>query len=236
MQATYIIHACPQRMWYVTQYLVPSMEEQGITDIHISCDVNQMGNLESCMGIFRNMGDNDGAAWHLQDDVIICRDFKERTEKFKDGIVCGYCWDKEDFIDRVDWVKPPHMWWSFPCIRIPNRIAWECAEWFYNTAKNMPKYELWVISKKFDDAFFKDFMKLKYPDYNVLNLRPSLVDHIDYLVGGSIINTARVNYVTKTRAEWFEDQDLVNDLEKHLKYASRHYDWVHSDVWREYKL
>ena len=31
--SSYIIHACPARMWYVNGYLIPSMREQGIEDI-----------------------------------------------------------------------------------------------------------------------------------------------------------------------------------------------------------
>ena len=86
----YVIHSTPERMWYVENYLFPSMINQGIDahNIMIKCDVNHDGCLENCMKIFKSMENNDGS-WHLQDDVIICKDFKHLTEEYDFGIVCG---------------------------------------------------------------------------------------------------------------------------------------------------
>ena len=60
-------------------------------------------------------------------------------------------------------------------------------------------------------------MIVNYPDYKVLNLKPNLVDHIDYLLGGTVINKERKN--KNVRAVWFEDLDLVENLEKKLVMA-----------------
>ena len=45
----YMIHACPPRMWYVENLLLPSMLEQGISrdDITVWNDAKGLGNLES---------------------------------------------------------------------------------------------------------------------------------------------------------------------------------------------
>ena len=53
----YMIHACPQRMWYVTEFLVPSMLEQGIpeADITIWNDTEKRGNLAACMAAFESL-------------------------------------------------------------------------------------------------------------------------------------------------------------------------------------
>ena len=67
----YMIHACPQRMWYVEEFLVPSMRDQDIRpdEIEIRCDTEGKGNLLSCMESFRDCGERPGGTWHLQDDV-----------------------------------------------------------------------------------------------------------------------------------------------------------------------
>lgn len=211
----YIIHSCQQRMWYVDNYLVPSMLEQGIpnSDIDVRCDLLNLGCLESCMQIFKSLLEYDGTAWHMQDDVIICKDFKKLTEQYNEGIVCGFCW-VGDKMKNVGYVKPSDMWWSFPCIRIPNKYARECAKWYYNTAKYSRKYLKWVRAKKFDDAVFKEFLELYYPYEQVLNLTPNLVDHVDYLIGGTTINHIRLE--KQTRSAYFKDLDLIEKLEKEL--------------------
>lgn len=211
----YIIHSCIQRMWYVENYLVPSMLEQGIEKsiIDIRCDQLGLGCLESCMQIFKTVIGYNDAAWHMQDDVIICRDFKKLTEQYDEGIVCGFCYEK-DYVNNVGYVKPSSMWWSFPCIRIPNKLAFQCGKWYYESVKYSRKYSEWVRSRKFDDAVFKEFLELYYPDEKVLNLTPNLVDHIDFLIGGTVVNKLRQEQ--QTRSAYFEDLDLVDKLAKEL--------------------
>ena len=183
----YVIHACPDRMWYVNGYLIPSMKEQGINEIMVKCDKGHYGCLENCMQAFMGMY-GPGGAWHMQDDVLVCRNFKERTEEFKSGIVCGFVFEYDEWLKYTGTVTPEHMWWSFPCIYIPNELARECAKWFYTEARKNPKYEFYLKSGKYDDYFFLEFLKERYPKYQVLNLKPCLVDHVDYLIGGSVVN------------------------------------------------
>ena len=210
----YIIHACPNRMWYVEEYLVPSMKEQGIENIIVKCDNDHLGNLESCMRIFQSLPD-DGGSWHLQDDVIICRNFKKRTEELASGIVCGFAWSNDGNIGYVGTVTPYTMRWSFPCIYIPNKIAKECASWFYRTAKYNLNYIPMLKDKKYDDWFFREYLRIFYPAYPVVNLEESLVDHIDYLIGGTVTNIERKN--KNVYAKWFKDPDLVNELRMKLR-------------------
>ena len=214
--AKYVIHSCLQRKDYVENYLVPSLEEQGIDDYTIMCDRYKLGNLIKCMEIFSNMR-GDGSTWHLQDDIILCRDFKKRTEQYDNEIVCGFGWENDENITNTGYVNCSQMWWSFPCILIPNELARECATWFHRVASNTPKYDIWIASKKYDDYFFLEFMKSNYPEMKVLNLKPSLVDHVDYLIGGTTVNGISRQKYKQVRANWFEDKDLVEELEKKLE-------------------
>ena len=219
--AKYLIRCCNRRYEYVTKYLVPSMITQGIKEdnIKVYLDVNNEGCLESCMKAFSSVPDDDEGTWHLQDDIIISSDFRICTEKYNDGIVCGYCWEKDRYKEVSGFVDADHMWYSFPCIRIPNKIARGCAKWYYDFVINSNEYHIWVNAKKYDDSVFDIYVK----DYcrgtvMILNLEPNIVDHIDYLIGGSVINYMRSE--VQTRAAHFEDKYLVDKLAEILKNNS----------------
>lgn len=217
----YLIHSCPQRQWYVDDYLIPSMHAQGIEDISVWEDTGGKGNLLSCMESFLDCGQYPGGTWHIQDDVVICMDFARRTVEHDDGIVCGYAYERDvrKLGPRKGSVSVMDMWWSFPCIRIPNNLASECAEWFFEEASLRQEYASYIAARKYDDLFWKDFLLERYEGIRVLNLAPNLVDHIDYLIGGSVINKDRGRPVTRT-AFW-SDYSVVKELEEKLKTDSR---------------
>lgn len=170
-----LIHACEERMWYVKDYLIPSLREQGVFP-EIWLDDGR-GNLLSCMESFKNSPRN-GGTWHLQDDVVICKDFSDRTRKFNHGLVYGFYGGSDGF--------------SFPCVRIPNDYARECAEWFFQIGRE--KYKDYAESGKMDDTFFNLFWTENRIPYTVLF--PCLVDHIDFLIGGSVLkNTLSIRAV-----------------------------------------
>ena len=219
--AKYLIHASTKRLWYVQEYLIPSMLEQGIVKNNISVyvDVNNEGCLESCMKAFLSVPKNNKGTWHMQDDVIICTDFKERTEELdKERVVCGYCYSQDGRREFIGRVTPKQIWYSFPCIRIPNRIARGCANWYFNHAKFQTNYQTWVKLQKYDDSMFDIYLQDYHPQESVLNIVPNLVDHIDYLIGGSLINDNRPE--KETHSMFFKDVFLIAELEKKLKNSS----------------
>lgn len=214
----YIIHACNQRMWYVNDFLVPSMLEQGISanDIQVACDTEEVGNLENTMRIFENLPET-GDSWHLQDDILLSHRFKEETEKDRKGIVCGLCtvYDNEAVSGKVTLDR---MWWSFPCIRIPNKVARDCAEWFRNVASKSTKKE-WrqnIAAKKYDDSFFRRFVNMHYAKIEVHNLDPNIVDHVDYMLGSSTVNKQRsqqnVSSVRWDKSDWILNEQLYKKI------------------------
>lgn len=219
-----MIHTCNQRRWYVDEYLVPSMLKQGINkdDIYIYQDKDCVGNLkafvESCKVPFivDNIIDDDesiAGTWHLQDDVIICADFKKRTEELDNGIVCAYT-SYYDENTTPGTYHPKDMWWSFPCIRIPNRIADNFHKWVDIYVWRDNQFGVYVRAKKYDDLIFKIFVENYYPKYEVTNLAPNLVDHVDYLLGGSLVNKQRADKMC--RAIHFEQPQLADLLEMQL--------------------
>ena len=220
----YMIHTYPTRLWYVKEYLVPSMIKQGIkeNDIIIYNDENKLGNLyaflDSMKWIKNNLNETDGT-WHLQDDVIICHDFKKRSEEnaVNDGIACGFVSGKYNKINKEYIGQTPliRAWCSFPCIYIPNKYATEFLDWIKiaKTKDNEYEYKRRYNSNRHDDFFFIHFLREEHPDTFAYHVKPCLVDHIDYLIGGSI-NAPRPEPV---RAYYWEDEYLVEELKHEME-------------------
>lgn len=216
-----MIHACPKRMWYVDEFLVPSLREQGVDDIIIACDWEGKGNLMACMERFERAAGLPGDTWHLQDDVLISREFAERAEEFPDGeVACGFCHTLFEPFNRpmAGYVPAVFMFNSFPCIKIPNMVAREFVEWFWNDARHRPNYADWVKSGIHDDGFWHDFYVEKHGDAFVWNIAPALVEHVDWLIGGSVANDWR-GYIC--RASYWEEEDLLTELSEKLARRKR---------------
>lgn len=212
-----MIHACPDREWYVEQYLAPSIIEQGIhpDDITIWMDRDHVGNLRSWVESCESLRGIPGGTWHIQDDVLICRDFAKRISEHDSGIVCGFCHDlyEPHQLYILGKTLPFNMWCSsFQCIRIPNSVASDFAEWF-TTAKYREDLQHYVSTGKCDDSIFHVYMNEERCYEPVYNLAPHLVEHVDWLIGGSSINTWRC-YIA--RGAYFYDDDLVEELREKL--------------------
>ena len=74
----------------------------------------------------------------------------------------------------------------------------------------MQKY---ISLGKCDDTIFRIFMIKERSTDKVLNLKPHLVEHVDVIIGGSVINRWRNFWANGT---FFEDHELVEELEKKL--------------------
>ena len=217
--SNYVIHAYPKRMWYVEEYLIPSMLKQGIDKVNITIynDIKGEGNLRACLNAFSNVPDDDSGTWHIQDDIIICKDFKERTEQYDEGIVCGFT----SYYDRTTYnvigeTTRDKMWYSFPCIRIPNQYARQSAKWISEDIIGNPVYkEFWEKGVN-DDWAFRLWLKTFHETEKVINLSPKLVDHIDYLLGGGSGGQRK----RQVRAKYFNDKELVLELEKQIQFKN----------------
>ena len=219
--AYYLIHACNQRMWYVKRHLLPSMVAQGIDPKHIFVyqDKNSIGNLrawvDSCnKSVAQCVKNKIDGVWHLQDDVVICKDFKERTEQYDSGIVCGFTcgYDTEPVPGKFRLLEEK-MWYSFPCMRIPTDILEHFVYWANTNLWQSKYFKPCVIRNNADDLVFKEWLYDNYGDIEELNLAPNLVNHIDDLINGSVVNTSRKR---STRSIFWEDDDVVEQLKQTL--------------------
>ena len=225
--AKYYIHCCPKREWYVNEFLVPSMFEQGIQkdDILIYNDVLKRGNLrawvESCEMLVNNSwADEVEGVWHLQDDIVLSKYFKEKTEEYDRGLVCGFTcyYDHEPEVGEYS-LYEEKLWFSFPCIRIPNYLLINFVRWQKTNLWRNPYFRECVTRGKGDDLVFREYLYYHHSDVKHLNLSPNLVDHIDYLLGGSTVNKWReVSQPTRSvRSGLWEDNGEVDELIDKLK-------------------
>lgn len=219
----YMIHACNQRMWYVDNFLVPSLLQQGIKedDIYVYCDKDREGNLmswvKSCRLSYEMWGDIN--VWHLQDDVIVCSDFKKRTEELESNecaVICGFVCDYDDGRNPGQKASKNHMWYSFPCIRVQTTLAKSFADWTDIYVWRDNQYYFWVKYKKGDDYIFRIYVESYFPNEPVLNLKPNLVDHVDFLLGGTVVNPQRDKKIN-IRSMYFEEPELVDKLAKEIE-------------------
>lgn len=225
MDLQYRIHTCKQRLWYVDGYLYPSMVNCGIRpdQIDIWLDQDEIGCLESCMRSFGVHDSTTGGVWYMQDDVVICNDFKERTEEIalNGKVACGFC--SKYCADKNKTGSQPvcDMWYSMQCIYLPNRIAMACAKWFFEFVVFNTQYRMWVHAKKYDDSLLWIFMQDWSREKEVINVAPNLVDHVDWLIGGSIVNKIRADKVVRSLLWDDPNDEIVKLLRSQLEMDGR---------------
>lgn len=226
----YMIHTYNDREWYVNDYLYPSLVEQGIPedDIIIWQDKACIGNLlsfvSSCRWITENL-EPYNSTWHLQDDVCIAPNFREIAEKGYDGVANAFCNEIFDG-ERTNYfsnITVSGMWFSFQCILIPNRYLKGFTEWF-DSGKSREEFPEFVDSGKCDDSLFREYMMRYEPKVPAFNIWPCIVDHVDYLIGGTTINHSRGQ--TAQRKAYWRDKDglldkAVAELERKLTEDGR---------------
>ena len=206
-----MIHACPSRLWYVDRFLAPSLREQGLEPI-VWNDAEGYGCLESCLRSF----DAGLADWHIQDDVLICRDFAEKIKDL-DGVVAGFCHSRfGDDPQCVGKIYPPDLWHGFPCVRIPVDMAREFVRWVKGTRHTDHGAIYNLRHNKGDDYLFRLFFNTVHQYDTATNI--PLVEHVDYLIGGSTVSEWRGYWC---RNDLWTDEALVDELREKLNTITR---------------
>lgn len=213
MDPNYRIYTCPKRKWYVDEFLIPSMLEQGIPEekIFIYNDEEGKGVLYS---FIQGLKDSTEDSWHLQDDVLLSNKFRAKTTKdYPTDIVCGFA--NEYSKDRpAGMVFPQDIWYSSQCIYIKPWLCEEFLKWIDKYAVNQKRYAKMFELGICDDQLLEEFLNEKEQNVMIYNVAPNLVEHIDYLLGGSIISP---NRNTNTCSIHWIEPELTQKLEKKLK-------------------
>lgn len=203
-----LIHATPERMNYVGEFLSPRLKAQGFS-VHIYEDSEHKGNLAAYLESYKKLPEN-GDTWHLEDDVLPDSRFYSLVSgewKRFPGIICGFG-DKRKFTAEHFGSKNciPGMFYSFPCIRIPNKTIKDFLVWLDDNQGDTVIANTIKSGKEIDYLFriYLDSHKM-----NAYNFRPCLVEHIDEYLSGSIVHP---NRQTLAKAVIFEDEKALDDL------------------------
>lgn len=218
-----LIHACSDRIFFVTDFIIPKLIESGVPKeaIYVHEDTDHTGCLRSYIASFDAL-DLDGDTWHLQDDVLPRKDFGfwvKGLENFPGGIICGYG-NKEFYMtNQFGYAKDKtDMFYSFPCLRISNKIAHEFVDWF-NYQNKLPLYQEYIVHNKFVDFLFKEFIGDNPKQIPIFNLKPCLVEHVDEYCNGSLVNKSRGK---PSKALYFNDHEALDELCKWYKNQKRY--------------
>lgn len=217
----FMIHTCENtvRLNYIDRFLVPSMVYQGIPeqDILIWKDDHHWGNLYAFANSMKHIGnteDMDDGIWHIQDDVLLSERFYNVAKKHDGLVAYGFCNELFDGgnCNCIGKVSVARSWASFQCIYIPNRYAKEFSEWFFDDVIPDRRYTELTDKMKHDDTIFKLFLAEKHPNDAIVNIYPCMVDHIDYILGGTTLGYDRGK--DPSRKAYFWEENHLNDALK----------------------
>ena len=206
-----LIHAAPERIHYVKGFLVPRLMRQGFDNIHVWEDVHHKGNLKAYLESYQSLP-FDGDTWHLEDDVLPDSRFYTWAKGLENyqGIINGYGTRglfSERMFGEVRMLQ--HMFYSFPCIRIPNDLIHLFLEWFETCNRN-------DVKRKIEQNRGIDFILRAYLEEHptpCLNHNPCMVEHIDDYLTGSLISIR----AETPKAIRFEDTDSLEEMKQWLK-------------------
>lgn len=189
-----LIHASNTRMHYIYGFLIPRLLS---TKLRVYIDREEAGNIEAYIRSYKKLPE-DGDTWHLEDDVLPDKRFLQWAEELKDfkGIVCGFG-------------TSPASFYSFPCIRIPNAYIKDFLEWLTHNNDECIKARM-EIGKGIDFIFHKYWLSHQIP---IKYHNPCIVEHVDYLLGGSLINMRD----KPLKAYRFDDTESMADLKRWLE-------------------
>lgn len=147
----YVIRKVPERNTEYLERLLPCAE--------IYNDINHEGAIQSFLKALKK---TNGDAVYVQDDMILCKDFMEKSEKiiaeypYAVIVFSNFTHDKRSaHVTKQGWYNPKEGGWLL-CTYIPEPVKngflrwWEEGRW--------KKYNKRWIERQYDDAFFCRFL------------------------------------------------------------------------------
>lgn len=211
-----LIHAAPERIHYVKGFLAPRLMRQGFDDVKVWEDKDRKGNLKAYLESYQSLP-FDGDTWHLEDDVLPDRRFYTWAKGLENyqGIINGYGTRglfSERMFGEVRMLQ--HMFYSFPCIRIPNDLIHLFLEWFETCDRNDVKRK--VEQNRGIDFILRAYLEEHPTPY--LNHKPCMVEHIDDYLTGSLVSIRGET----PKAICFEDDESLEEMKRWLKADKTH--------------
>lgn len=201
--------------------MIPCFKRYGIKDIQVWNDEEMKGQLKAwndcAWWILINKGDYDGV-WHLEDDVIPCRNFKNISEQLamQDIIVQGFTTECifTGFKGKTGLISVNDLPYGMQCFYIPQKYL---VGYLYFVDKyvktRLYKSKQYDCNTLYSDNVFKGYLKRFYPNEKVNVLDDCMVEHIDYLIGGRSVRRKK----TDRRARKFNNYKEVEHLKEWIE-------------------
>lgn len=208
----YLIRTTNKRLWYVKKFLIPEMLKHGIKENEIYTYKDNSGNLSSFINMcnwYYKSHRIDEFVWILQDDVMISDDFHEITFNYRKTEANGFC-SGVDNINNSGYVPFTNSWLSFQCKNFRVDKIELFLDWYKTKVRYDDRIKQLVSTNKHDDLIYQCFEKEVFKDNNFIwNLSPNLVEHVDDLVGGSLVNKSREFEI---KSQNFKNKEKIKNL------------------------
>lgn len=203
----FVIHCVPKRRKWVDGYIIPELKKHNQEYI-VYEDTKGDGNLKSFTKSLDKVKNIPKGCWHIQDDIYFASDFFERIDNFpRDMLILGFT--------TADWCRGRFgtqsirtAWLSFQCLYIPTKYVRGFKDYLkedYNSNKSL------IDAGCYDDTLFHKYLMKHFKDDWCWNEKPNLVNHIDYLIGGTTLDK---EFKPHTALYWDDD---IETMEKRVR-------------------
>lgn len=197
--------------------MIPCFKRYGVEDIIISNDEKMIGQLNAwtdcARQIINEKFDYDGT-WHLEDDVVPCKNFKELSENLPEtaDVIQGFITDNKlfDFNGTTGITGIENLPYGTQCIYIPNRYLKGFIRFVDEYVKTGNyRARQYNCGTLYADAVFRTYMRKYHKNATVNNLDSCMVEHVDYLIGG---RSVKKQVLHNTKARKFDNYYEVERL------------------------
>lgn len=217
----YVIHTSPKRIDVVNGFLVPCFKNYGIQNIVVWNDSIMKGQLDAWTDCARWILEQKEYryTWHLEDDVIPCKMFKEISETVMDddmitqGFITDYIY--AGFKGKTGFLSLKDMPYGMQCIGIPNKYLNGYVQFVDEYVKNgLYRKRQYDCGTLYSDNVFLGYMKKYHSNVLVNVMGDCMVEHIDYLIGG---RSVRAKNEGIRKAVRFDNREEVERLKEWSK-------------------
>ena len=197
--------------------MIPCFKRYGIENIVVWNDAEMIGQLNAwtdcARWILKEKSDYDGT-WHLEDDVVPCKQFKALSEELPAtaDIIQGFITENKDFdfngTTGIASVKD--LPYGTQCIYIPNSYLQGFIAFMDNIVKT-GKYRAGQYNRGtlYADAVLRAYLRKYHRNITINNLDSCMVEHVDYLIGG---RSVKKQVLRNTKARKFDNYYEVERL------------------------
>lgn len=224
----YVIHTSPKRIKFVNEYMVPCFKRYGVENIVVWNDEEMEGQLTAwtkCAVWILEQGYK--GAWHLEDDVVPCKRFKEISEglELENRIVQGFITENRffDFKGKTGIVPVHDLPYGMQCMYIPELYTLGFVYFMKRfVEKGLYRKGQYERGTLYSDDVLRGLLRRECKKDFVNCLDDCMVEHIDYLIGGrSVPKGAKEGNRTARKFDNYEEVERLKEWVRETDYNGK---------------